>query len=148
MDCSTQGFLVLHHLLEFTQIHVHWVGDAIQPSHPVNPFSSCPQSFPASGPFSVSHLFRWPKYWNFSINPSNEYSGLISFRIDWLDFFAVQRTLKNLLQHNSKASILLYSAFFMVELSHLCMTTGKTIALTVWTFVSKVMWMFSYLVGR
>ena len=85
---------------------------------------------------------RWPKYWsfNFSINPSNEYSGLISFRIDWLDLLIVQGTLKSLLQHhNSKASILRCSAFFIVQLSHPYMTTGKTIALTRWTFVSKVM---------
>ena len=84
----------------------------------------------------------WPKYWSFSFNisPSNEYSGLISFRIDWLDLLAVQGTLKSLLQHhNSKASILWCSAFFMVQLSHPYMTTGKTIALTIWTFVGKVM---------
>ena len=85
---------------------------------------------------------RWPKYWSFSfsISPPNEYSGLISFRMDWLDLLAVQRTLKNLLQHHSaKASILWCSAFFMVQLSHLYMTTGKTIALTIHTFVGKVM---------
>ena len=85
---------------------------------------------------------RWPKGWSFSFNisPSNEYSGLISFRMDWLDIFAVQGTLKNLLQHHSsKASILKCSAFFPVQLSHPCMTTGKTIALTIWTFVGKVM---------
>ena len=85
---------------------------------------------------------RWPKYWNFSfsISPSNEYSILISFRIEWLDLLAVQGTLKSLLQHqSSKASILRCSAYFMVQLSHLHMTTGKTIALTIWTFVSKVM---------
>ena len=82
---------------------------------------------------------RWPKYWSFSISPSNEYSGLISFSMDWLDFFAVQETLKSLLQHHSlKASILWRSAFFIVQLSHLSMTTGKTIALTRQTFVSKV----------
>ena len=90
---------------------------------------------------SVLHI-RWPKYWSFSfsISPSNEYSGLISFRMDWLDLFAVQGTLKSLLQHHSsKASILWHSAFFIAQLSHLYMTTGKTIALTRWTFVSKVM---------
>ena len=84
---------------------------------------------------------RWPKYWSFSfsLSPSNEYSGLISFRMDWLDLLAVQGTLKSLLQHHSsKASILRYSAFIMVQLSHLYMTTGKTIALTTWTFISKV----------
>ena len=85
---------------------------------------------------------RWPKYWNFSFNisPSNEHSGLISFTMDWLDHLAVQRTLKSLLQHHSsKASILLCSAFFIVQLPHPCVTTGKTIALTRWTFVGKVM---------
>ena len=83
---------------------------------------------------------RWPKYWSFSISPSNEYSGLITFRIDWFDLFAVPGTLKNFLQHhNSKASVLQCSAFFMVHLSHLYMTTGKTIALTIRTFNGKVM---------
>ena len=96
---------------------------------------SCLQSFPASASFSMSQLFtsRWPKYWSFSfiLSPSNEYSGLISFRIDWLDLLAVQGTLKSLLQHySSKASILQRSAFFTVQLSHPYMTTGKTIALT------------------
>jgi len=92
---------------------------------------------------------RWPKYWSFSfsINPSNEYSGLISFRIDWFDFLAVQRTLKSLLQHHSsKASILLHSAFFKGQLSHPYITTGKTIALTIQTFVSKVVFAFKYAV--
>ena len=83
----------------------------------------------------------WPKYWSFrlSIRPSNEYSGLISFRIDWFDLPAVQGTLKSLLQHNSKAPVLQQAAFFMVQLSHLYMTIGKAVALTIWTFVSKVM---------
>ena len=90
---------------------------------------------------STLHM-RWPKYWSFSfsISPSNEHSGLISFRMDWLDLLAVQGTLKSLLQHHSsKASILRCSAFFTVHLSHPYMTTGKTIALTIWTFVGKVM---------
>ena len=106
------------------------------------PFSSCPQSFPASGSFQMSQLFsiRWPKYCSFSFNisPSNEYSGLISFRMGWSDLLAVQGTLKNLLQtHSSKALILQCSAFFIVQLSHPYMTTGKTMALTRWTFVGK-----------
>ena len=109
----------------------------------VIPFSSCLQSFPASESFQMSSFcIRWPKYWSFSfsINPSNQYSGLISFRMDWLDFLAVQGTLKSLLQHHSsKASILWRSAFFTVQLSHPYMTTGKTIALTRWTYVGKVM---------
>ena len=88
---------------------------------------------------SVLHI-RWPKYWSFSISPSNEYSGLISFRMDWLDILAVQGTLKSLLQHHSsKVSILRCSAFFIVQLSHPDMTNGKTKALTRWTFVGKVM---------
>ena len=113
-------------------------------SSSVVPFFSCLQSFPASGSFQMSQLFciRCPKYWtfSFSISPSNEYSGLISFRMDWLDLLAVQRTLKSLLQHHSsKASILWRSAFFIVQLSHPYMTTGKTKPLTSWTFVGKVM---------
>ena len=109
-----------------------------------HPFSFCLQPSLASGSFSVSQLcISWPKYWsfNFSISPSDEYSRLISFRIDWFDLLAVQGTLKSLFQHHhsSKASILRHSAFFMVQLSRPYMTTGKTIALTRWTFVSKVM---------
>ena len=120
-------------------------------SSSVVPFFSCFQSFPASGSFQMSQLFtsnesalhiRWPKCWRFSftISASNEHSGLISFRMDWLDLLAVQGTLKSLLQHHSsKASILWRSAFFIVQLSHPYMTTGKTIALTRWTVVGKVM---------
>ena len=107
------------------------------------PFSSCLQSSPALGSSNESVLpIKWPKYWSFSfsISPSNERSGLISFRMDWLDLLAVQGTLKSLLQHHSsKASILRHSAIFMVQLSHPYMTIGKTIALTRWTFVDKVM---------
>ena len=105
------------------------------------PFSSYPQFFPAAGSFLMSRLFtsKWPNYWSFSISPSNEYSGLISFRIDWFDLLAAQGTLHSLLQHqSSKASIIQCSAFFMVELIHLYTTTGKTITLIMWTFVSKV----------
>ena len=106
------------------------------------PFSFCPQSFPALGSLSNESVLciRWPKYWSFSfsISPSNGYSGLISFTIDWLDLLAVQGTLKSLLQHhNSKTSVLRPSAFFIVQLSHLYMTTGKNIALTRWNFVTK-----------
>ena len=102
-----------------------------------------PSVFPSIRVFSNESDFRirWPKYWSFSFNisPSNEHSGLISFRMDWLDLLEVQGTLKSLLQHHtSKASILWCSAFFIVQLSHAYMTTGKTIALTRWTFVSKV----------
>ena len=113
-------------------------------SSSVVPFSSCPQSFPASGSFlnESALCIRWPKYWSFSFNisPSNEHSGLISFCMDWLDLLAVQGTLKRLLQnHSSKVSILQHSAFFIVQLSHPYLTTGKTIALTRRTFVGKVM---------
>ena len=108
-----------------------------------HPLLLLPSILPSIRVFSNESVhIRWPKYWSFSfsISPSNEYSGLISFRIDWFDFLAVQRTLQGLLQHHSsKASILQCSAFFMVQISHPYMTTGKTIALTRWTFVSKVM---------
>ena len=133
MDCSTPGFPVHHELRELTQTHVHRIGDAIQPSHPLVPFSSCLQSFPASGSFPMSQFFtsggKNIGISSLSISPSNEYSGLISFRMDWLDRLAVQGTLKSLLQHHSlKASILWCSAFFTIQLSHPYMTTGKTIA--------------------
>ena len=110
----------------------------------------CPQSFPASVFFSESPLhIRWLKYCTFSISPSNEYSGLISLRIDWFDFFAVQGTLKSLLQHhNLKASILRCSAFFRAQLSHPYMPTGKTIALTIVTFVSKMMSLLFHMLSR
>ena len=112
-------------------------------SSSVIPFPSCLQSFPASWSFQMSVLcIMWPKYWSFSftISPFNEHPGLISFRMDWLDLLAVQGTLKNLRQHHSsKASILGCSAFFIVQLSHAYVTTGKTIALSWWTFVGKVM---------
>ena len=139
MDCSTPGFPVHHQILEPTQTHVHCVSDAIQPFHPLPSLLLPPSTFPSIRVFSnelVLHI-RWPKYWSFSfsISPSNECSGLISFRMDWYDLFAVQWTLKSLLQHHSsKASILLCSAFFIVQLSHPNMTTGKTIALTRQTF--------------
>ena len=116
------------------------------------PFSSCPQSLPASETFPMTQLcMRWPKYWSFSFSviPSNEHSGLISFRMDWLDLLAVQGTLKSLLQHySSKTSILQHSAFFMVQLSHPCMTTGKIIALTRQTFVGKVMSLLFNMLSR
>ena len=97
---------------------------------------------------SALHI-RWPKDWSFSFNPSSEYSRLISFRIEWFDLLAVQGTLKSLLQHHSlKASILWHSAFFMVQLSHPYMTTGKTIALTIWTFVGKMMFLLFNMLSR
>ena len=143
LDCSTPGFPVHHQLLELAQTHVHQVSDAIQPSHLL--LSPSPPAFNLSSIriFSSESVLgiRWPNYWrfSFSISPANEYSGLISFRLDWFDL-AVHGTLKSLLQHHSsKASVFHCSAFFMVQLSHPYMTTGKTIALTRRTFVSKVM---------
>ena len=141
------GLPVNHQLPEFTQTQAHCVRDTIQPSHPL--LSPSPPALNLSWYWvffneSVPHI-RWPKYWSFSfsISPSKEYSGLISFRMDWLDLLAVQGTLKSLLQHHSsKASILRHSAFFIVQLSHSYMTTGKTIALTRWIFVGKVMSVF------
>ena len=144
MNRRTPGLLVHHQLPNPTQIHVHWVGDAIQPSYPLMSPSLPPSIFPSIRVFSnesALHI-RWPKYWSFSfsISPSNEHTGLISFRMDWLDLLAVQGTHKSLLQHHSSnPSILQCSAFFIVQHSHPYMTTGKTIALTRWTFVGKVM---------
>ena len=135
------GFPVFHQLLELAQTHVHRAGDIIQPCHPLS-YLLLPSIFPSIRVFSkepVLHI-RWPNYWSFSfiISPFNEYSELISFRIDWFDLLAVQETLKSLLQHHSsKASVRRCSAFFIVQLSHPYMTTGKTIALTRWTFVGR-----------
>ena len=144
MNCSTPGLPVHHHLQEFTQTHVHRVRDAIQPSHPMSSLLFLPPIPPSIRVFSSESTLhmRWPKYWSFScsIIPSKEIPGLISFRMDWLELLAVQGTLKSLLQHHSsKASILRRSAFFTVQLSHPCMTTGKTIALSRRTLVGKVM---------
>ena len=153
MDCSTPGFPVFHYLLEFAQTHVYWVNNAIQPSHPLSPPSSFVFIFPSVRGFSngsALHI-RWPKYWrfSFSISSSNESSGLISFRIDWFDLIAVQRTLKSLQNHSWKASILFqHSAFFMILLSYLYMTTGKTIALAISTFISKVMSLLFNMLSR
>ena len=144
VNCRTPGLPVYHQLPAFTQTHVHWVGDAIQPYHPLSsPSPPNPQSFPASGSFSSESALHimWTKYWSFSFNisPSNEHPGLICFSMRWLNLLAVQGTLKSLLQNHSwKASILQCSALFIVQLSHPYMTTGKTIALTRRTFVGKV----------
>ena len=152
-DYSTPGLPVHHQLPEFTQTHVHWVSDAIQPSHPLSSPSFLPSIFPSIRVFSNESVLRirWPKCWSFSFNitPSNEYSGLIFFRMDWLDHLAVHGTLKSFLQHHSsKASILRHSAFCIVQLSHPYMTTGKTIALTRWTFVGKVMSLLFNMLSR
>ena len=127
-DCSAPGLPVHHQLPELAQTHVHRVGDAIQSFILCHPLLLLPSVFPSIRIFSNESALciRLPKYWSFRISPSNEYSGLISFMIDWSDHLAVQGTLKSLLQqHSSKASILLHSAFFMVQLSHPYMTTGK-----------------------
>ena len=144
MNRSTPGLPVHHQLPEFTQSHVHRVSDAIQPSHPLSsPSPPAPNPSQHQSLFNESALhMMWPKYWSFSFSiiPSKEIPGLISFRMDWLHLLEVQGTLKSLLQHHSsKASILRRSAFLTVQLSHPYMTTGKTIALTRWTLVSKVM---------
>ena len=142
MNCSSPSFPVHHQLTELTQTHVHQVGDAIQPSHPLSSLLLLFSIFPSIRVFSnesALHI-RWPKCWSFSLNisPSNEHPGLNSFRMDWLDLLAVQGTLKSLLKHHyTKASILRCSAFFMVQLSHPYMTTGKIIASTRGTFVAK-----------
>ena len=152
MDC-TPGLPVHHQLPESTQTHVHWISDAIQPSHPLlspSPPASIFPSIRVISNESALHI-RWPKDWSFSFNisTSNEYPGLISFRMDWLDLLAVQGTLKSLLQHHSsKASILWWSAFFIVQLSHPYMTTGKTVALTKWNFVAKVISLLFNILSR
>ena len=161
MDCSTPGFPVLHHLPELAQTHAHWVSDTSNHLILSHPLLLLPSIFPSIRAFSnelalhiggqsigaqsfqwVSSSHQWPKYWSFSfsISSSNDYSGLISFRMDWFDLFATQGILKSLLQHHSsKASVLWHSTLFIVQFSHPYITTGKTITLTRWTFVSKVM---------
>ena len=152
MNHSTPGLPVHHQLPEFTQSHSHRVRCHPAISSLVVPFSSCPQSLPASVFSNESTLHtRCPKYWtfSFSIIPSKEIPGLIFFRMDWLDLLAVQGTLKSLLQHHSsKASILRHSAFFTVQLLHPYMTTGKTIALTRRTLVSKVISLLLNILSR
>ena len=153
MDCSMPGFPVHHKHPKLAQTHAHWISDAIQSSHPLS--SPSLPDFNLSqhqGLFlRVSSLHQVPNYWSFSfsISPSNEYSGLIIFRIDWFELLAVQGTLNSLLQHHSaKVSILWCSAFFMVQLSHLCMTTGKMIVLTRQTIVDKVMSLLLNMLSR
>ena len=153
MNHSTSGLPVHHQLPEFTQTHVRQVGDAIQPSHPLSSLYLLPLIPPNIRVFSNQSTLRmrWPKYWSFSFSiiPSKEHPGLISFRMDWLDLLSVQGTLKSCLQHHSsKASILLCSAFFTVQLSHPYMTTGKTIALTRRTLVGKVMSLLLNMLSR
>ena len=152
-DCSTPGLPVHHQLLEFTQIHVHWVSDTIQPSHPLS--SPSPPAFILS---QHQGLFQWvtsshqvAKVFELQLQrQSFQWIFRTDFlRMDWLDLLAVQGTLKSLLQHHSsKASIIRHSAFFTVQLSHPYMTTGKTIALTKWTFVGKVMSLLFHMLSR
>ena len=140
MDCSTSGFPVPHHLLKFAPVQVQCFRDAIQPSHPLMPSSPSTFNHPQhQGIFQwLSFGIRWPQYWSFSISPSNEYPGLISFNINWFDLLAVQGTLKSLLQYHSwKAAILWRSAFFMVQFSEPYVTTGKTIVLTMRNLSAK-----------
>ena len=128
----------------------HWCHPAISPCHPLLLLPPIPPSIRVFSSESTLHI-RWPKYgsFNLSINPSSEFSGLISFRIDWFDLLAVQGTLKSLLQnHNLKTSILQRSAFFMIQLSYPYMTPGKTVALTIWTLVNKVMSLFFNMLSR
>ena len=150
LDAITDSMhMSLSKLPEFIQTYVHRVSDAIQPSHPLS--SPSPPAFNLSQHQGIFQWVRWPKYWSFSfrISPFNEYSGLISFRIDWLDLLAVQGTLKSLLQHHSsKASVLWCSAFFIVQLSHPYLTIGKTIALTRWTFIGEVMSLLLNMLSR
>ena len=153
MDYSMPGLPVHHHLPESTQTHVHGADDAIQPSRHLLALLFPPSFFHSIRVFfNKSALrIRWPKYWSFSFNisPSSEYSGLISFRMDWLDLLAVQGTLKSLLQyHSSKASVLSCSAFFIVQVSHPNMTTRKAIVLITQTFVGKVMALLFNMLSR
>ena len=153
MNRSTPGLPVHHQLPKFTQTHSI---ELVTPSSHLilrRPLLLLPSIFPSIRVLSNESALRirWSNYWSFSFNisPSNEHPGLISFRMDWLDLFAVQATPKSLLQHHSsKASILQRSAFFIVQLSHPYMTTGKTIALTRWTFVSKVMSLLFNMLSR
>ena len=142
MNCSTPGFPVLHYLPEFAQIMS--IESVMLSNHLIlcHPCLLLPLIFPSIRVFSseLALSIRWPKYWSFSfsIGPSTEYSGWIFFQTDWFDLLVVQEILKSLQQHSLKASVLQHSAFFMVQLSHLYMTTIKTIALTILTFICKV----------
>ena len=152
MDCSTPGLSVTYHLLKFAQVHVHFIVNAIQPSHPLMPSSS------ALNLFQHQWLFQWvswlhqmtPKILEFvsaSISPSHEYSGLLSLKIYWFDLLAVQGTLRSLLQHrSSKVSIIPCSMSFMVQLSQPYLITRKNIALTIWSLSAELCLCFSYTV--
>ena len=143
LECSIPSFPVHHQVLELAQTYVCWVCDAIQPSHPLSSPSHLPSIIPNIRVFYNESVLciSWPKYWtfSFSISPSNEYSGLISFRIDWFVLLEVQRTLKSLLQHHNSKALILWRSVFMIQLSYPIMTTGKIVTLTVWAFVGKGM---------
>ena len=148
MDFSMPGLSVPHHLLNFSQVHVHCIDDAIRSLILWGPLLLLPSIFPRIRDFSNESAvgIRWPKYWSFSISPSNEYSGLISFRMNLLDLLAVQGTLRSLLQHHSsKASILWCFAFFVIQFSQLYLTTGQTVdwlygpLLAEWSFLVNTM---------
>ena len=148
MDYSTPGFPIPHHLLEFAQVHIHCIGDDVQAPHPLTPLHLLPSIFPSIGDFSneLSIHVWWSKHWSFtfSISPCSQYSGLISLKMGWFDLLAVQGTFRSLLQHHSsKVSILWHSVLFTVQLSQLYMTTGKTTAMTIQTFVGKIVSVFS-----
>ena len=152
MNRSTPGLPVHHQLPEFTQTHIHRVSDDIQPSHLCCRLILLPRIPPSIRVFSNESTLpmRWPKYWSFSFSiiPSKEIPGLISFRMDWLDLLAAQGTLKSLQYHSSKPSILWHSGFFTVQLSHLYTTTGKTKTLTRRTFVGKIMSLLFNMLSR
>ena len=148
MDYSTPGFPIPHHLLEFAQVHIHCIGDDVQAPHPLTPLHLLPSIFPSIGDFSneLSIHVWWSKHWSFtfSISPCSQYSGLISLKMGWFDLLAVQGTFRSLLQHHSsKVSILWHSVLFTVQLSQPYMTTGKTTAMTIQTFVGKIVSVFS-----
>ena len=155
MDCSTSGLTVPHHLPKFAQVHVHCIGDAIQPSHPLDaPSRTCPQTFPASGTFPMSQLFvsddqNTGASTSGSVLPSSIQGWFDSLKTDWFDLPAVQGTLQCLVQHHgSKTSIFRRSAFFIVQLSQLYVATGKTKALTIWTFVGRGMFLLLNTLSR
>ena len=151
IDCSTPGLSDPHQLLELAQVHFHCIGDAIHPSHSLTP--SSPSALNLS---KHQGLFQWvvclhpmTKYWSFSISSSSKYSGFTSLKMDWFDLLAVQGTFRSLFQHHSsKASILWCSTFFKVLLSQSCVTTGKNIALAIWTFVGRAISLFFNTVSR
>ena len=151
MNCSTPGLPVHHQLPESTQTHVHCVSDAIQPSHPVIHFSACPHPFPASGSFKwVSSLYEGAKLLEFQLQhqSSNEHPGGISFRMDWLDLFAVQETLKSLLQHFSSKASFFGAQIFFISKSHIHMWLLENHSFDRWTFIGKIMSLLFNMLSR